>query len=241
MTGLNMKKILLAAGLLLGLAVPAQADFIFQSGNHPGANEENILFQQKYTNIPSLIGFTNQSHVGIIFDLVPGYIGGQLGLGTSGVGQADIVCNIGALCGSFAQGGANGLQLEDLEIKLQNGFGATDFIGNLDFGEGIFRVSVGDQFGQYFDYTLGNGQNFFTIEAINNEVITDILIQGITADAGGHMGFNSFKQPRISGLCTLQGTTCTAIDIPEPTSIALFGAGLLGMLWFASRRKLLLA
>jgi hypothetical protein len=235
----NLKKVFLAAGLLLGLAAPAQADFIFQSGNNPpkDAVEENILFGTKFTGVPLLVGFTNQSNVAITFDLVPGYLGGQLGIGTNGVGQADIVCNLTFLCGSFDQNGANGLQLEDLEIKVQNGFGATDFIGNLDFGEGIFRVSVGDQFGQHFDYTLGNGQNFFTILAINNEVITDIRITGISADSDGHMGFNSFKQPRISGLCTLTGVNCQAIDIPEPSSLALFGAGLLASLWFVSRRK----
>ena len=238
-----MKRALLATTVAIGVAAAggaAHADIIFTAGNNPDPTEENIIFGQKFDNInlPNILfGLTNQTHVPVFFNLVPGAPFGQGSDGTNGVGQADIVCNTG--CGTFNGGGANGMQLEDLEIRLGPGFGATDFIGNLDFGEGTFRISVTDNFNAVFDFMLGNGQNFFTLNAINGEVITDILIQDFSLDANGHSGFNSFKQPRISGLCTLQGTTCTAIPVPEPSSLALFGVGLFAAGWFAMRRKAL--
>src|SRR5262249_35780832 len=104
----------------------------------------------------------------------------------------------------------------------------------IDFGEGTANIVVQDQFGTPFTYILGNGQNFFTLDAINNEVITDIKIFK-SAPAGGNWGFNDLKQPRIGGLCTLVGATCT--PIPEPGTIAMFGLGLLGLGLVKARRR----
>src|SRR5262252_3558647 len=198
---------LAVVGALLTTAQPAKADIIFTPGNNPGANEENILFQQKFNDLTNFLGHTNQTNAPILFDIFSPNAATQLspaetGIGTNGIGQADIICNIG--CNTFSAGGANGAQLTDLEVKLGQGFGATDFIGNLDFGEGTARIQVTDQLGAIFAFDLGNGQNFFTLNAINGEVITDIQISELLPDPQtGTFGWNDFKQPRISGVCAL--------------------------------------
>jgi hypothetical protein len=112
----------------------------------------------------------------------------------------------------------------------------TDAIINLDFGEGTALVTVTDNFGAPFSFVLGNGENFLTMVAVAGEFITDIkVIHDPSAPAGEAFGFNSFKQPRVSGLCTLVGTSCTAVPVPEPSAIGILGLGALGIL--ALKRK----
>jgi hypothetical protein len=226
----------IAAVALLATMAGARANIMFDPGNDPQANEQNIMFESHFTGMnTSFIGDTNMTNTPITFDIpTVASLLKETGIGTDGKGQADIVCDTG--CGPDGAMGANGMQLENLEIKLAPGFGATDFIGNLDFGEGTFDINVTDQMGAVFDYALGNGQNFFTLTATAGEVITDIQITGEQA-SGGNIGFNDFKQPRISGVCKLVGTTCTAIAVPEPASLSVMGFGLIGMAWLLRRKQ----
>jgi hypothetical protein len=238
----NLKKVFLAAGLLLGAATAASAHIIFTPGNNPGPNEENILFGSAQSGT-LITGQTNQSGIDVKFFTLPG---GETSLMTQGIGQADILC--GAGCNPYGQGGANGNQLTALGISVQSGWGAKDFIGNLDFGEGVADIRVTDEVGAIFDFTLGNGQNFFTLNAINNEVITQILIT--SGVVGQNFGFNDFKQPRISGLCKIGDPGCgngvpnqqcaeppCPVDVPEPPTLSVFGLGLLAAGWVATRRR----
>jgi len=113
----------------------------------------------------------------------------------------------------------------------------TDAIINLDFGTGTALVHVVDNLGNDFLHPLGNGQNFLTMiaEPGSGEVITRIDITN--AFPGQAFGFNSFKQPRVSGLCTLVGDSCTPIVTPEPASMALLGSGIVGLGWLLRRRR----
>lgn len=223
-------------GTVALMTTNARADFIFTQGNVPGPNEENILFQTPESG-PSVTGFTNQTNVGVTFTSVTGQQ-----LSQTAQGQADITCLSGCVDNNGNGPGTSGpnysSQLTSIKITLASGFGATDFIGNPINGIGSATVTVTDQMGGSFTYGLDNGQNFFTIDAINNEVIQTITV---TQESGstGPFGFSDFFQPRVSGLCTLQGTTCTTIPVPEPATLAIFGTALagLGLLRFRRRKN----
>jgi len=203
----------------------ARADFVFFASG--GSTGDVVQFETHFMNLTSFAGDTNKGANTVFFkSLAANGLGpGSELIGTTGLGQADVVCNVN--CGTDSTGGANGSQLTGLEIQMVAPFGAAEFIGNLDFGEGTAAIVVQDQFGKAFTYTLKNGSNFFTIQTVANEVIEDIKIFESAPSPSGNWGWNDLKQPRILA-CTV-GVDCQATFAPEPASLAVLGVGLLGV------------
>ncbi|MGQ0634792.1 MAG: PEP-CTERM sorting domain-containing protein [Planctomycetaceae bacterium] len=170
----------------------AQAEFVFQTGNNPQPDEENILFTSGQTGA-TVFGQANLSGILVAFSSTTDV------LVTSSSGQARVEAEDGVL--------------NNISITVPGGF-FIDFIGNPLNGEGdatitaIANEPLGGTTEHIFNLPLGNGQNFFTLIAINGETIAKITI-----DAPD--GFSDLRQPRISG----------AAAVPEPASIVLLLSG----------------
>jgi hypothetical protein len=215
----HARTMLSVAGLSLLLsAAPASADIIFELGNNPQPDEENILFQGGEQG-NTITGFT-QTNVGVQFTSTQN-------LCQNAQGQASIFTS--PTCGSNPQD--DGL-ITNLNISAP-GYTFLDFIMNPLNGSGTATITVTDNFLHQFSYDLGNGQNFLTIFAVNGQSIENIAIS-VTGDASA--GFDTFKQPRISGLCS-NAVECPGgpQQVPEPGPLALLGAALVAGL--LSRRK----
>jgi hypothetical protein len=199
-------------GALLLIAVPARADIIFYF-NDPGAlqPDENLLF-----NDPSLImtgltveGITNGS--GTRFDIT-----GQETLVADG-GQARVMTNDEGFKWLFIEPNVAGTLYSEFEANL------VLYSPPGPPPSGTVTVTVTNNFGstETDSYTIGTGQNYFSLLAVDPLLIRSILFTSNT-DLG------DIRQIRVGGIQTsVEDLPPPSPTVPEPSTVALFSMALL--------------
>jgi len=179
LVGLKMGGIALSLMTLIG---PACADAVFQLGNHPQPDEQNVLFQTDQQG-SSIDGFTNQSNTLVEFSSTTDI------LTASANGQAKVEAQDGLLNDiTISIPGHTMLDqiINPFEPNMPN-----DLIVTVTMSDGSIFT-----FGPYGDI---HGNNFLTITTANNELISSVTIDSAS-------GFADLRQPRVSGV---SGVTVT--------------------------------
>jgi hypothetical protein len=205
----------IAATLGFGLCVAsASANIVFELGNHPQDDENNILFAAAEQGT-TITGEVDHSGVAVEFTSLCGetlnqHAGGQASIDNAAGGSSELTCMF-------------------VEVP---GYTFGDFILNLQNGHGDATVTVTTS-GATFTYALGNGQNFLTITTTGGDTISSV---DVTMSAGG--GFDVFKQPRISQVCNIETQSCVPVEqVPEPQTLVLLGLALLSLVLVRRQRR----
>ena len=189
----------LSAGLFLLVACGAvNASVIWEPGNHPETNEQNVVFNQSGLDLGPALTVMGETQSGYLVSFTS-----NENLFAPSLGQARVAAEDGA----FTQ----------LGIAL-GGDVFTGIIFNLNTEnstQGVVTIVVSELAGPgaTFVFPVAQGQNFLTITATNGEFLKSVSITS-TVDV------NDIRQTRISGAGEAQAV------VPEPDTYLLLATGL---------------